>query len=355
MYLANFWLSPFVFRSNDAGAVLLLGRDGTSTLLADNILEPFCAQAYVREVISPVWYRGVASAPHRPEFLVLNALDLLRRTGGKRLGMEPSSLPAGIVLGLVGSRADVEFIDIEGILVQQRRCKDADELAILKKSMLAVEAGMRAGMREIRPGMTEHEAFVLVEAACQAALTDPVLVYGDFVSGPRCEKIGGPPSDRVIRAGDLVLLDFSAVVYNYRSDVANTFVVGGGRPTDRQQALFVACMEAMRAGESRLKPNIPAREVDQAARGNLAAKGLAGEHCPSHIGHGLGLGHPEAPFIVPDSSDTLMVGDVVTLEPGQYHAGIGGMRFEHNYLITQTGFERLSHHPLGLSLEQAMS
>jgi Xaa-Pro aminopeptidase len=50
-----------------------------------------------------------------------------------------------------------------------------------------------------------------------------------------------------------------------------------------------------------------------------------------------------------------MVGDVVTLEPGQYHAGIGGMRFEHNYLITQTGFERLSHHPLGLSLEQAMS
>ena len=67
-----------------------------------------------------------------------------------------------------------------------------------------------------------------------------------------------------------------------------------------------------------------------------------------HAGHGLGLTHPEAPFFVPKADETLLAGDVVTLEPGLYVADVGGIRIEHNYLVTGTGFERLSNHTIAL-------
>ena len=72
------------------------------------------------------------------------------------------------------------------------------------------------------------------------------------------------------------------------------------------------------------------------------------EQFPHHAGHGIGLTHPEAPFIVRRSTETLLAGDVVTLEPGLYIAGVGGIRIEHNYLITPTGYERLSNHTIAL-------
>ena len=109
-----------------------------------------------------------------------------------------------------------------------------------------------------------------------------------------------------------------------------------------------ACLEAIAEGEKVLGSGRAAREVDRAVRGLLESRGQGGNY-HSHVGHGLGLGHPEAPFIVPESSDVLEAGDVVTLEPGQYVAGVGGMRFEHNYLITDGGFERLTRHALTMT------
>ena len=134
------------------------------------------------------------------------------------------------------------------------------------------------------------------------------------------------------------------VVDGYRGDFTNTFAVGGG-PTPRQQELFEACVGALRAGEARLKPGTPAREVDAAVRGHFAALEL--DHAfTSHSGHGIGLGHPEPPYFVPESDEILLAGDVVALEPGLYIEGAGGMRYERNYLITADGFETLSNHEL---------
>ncbi|HLH29008.1 MAG TPA: M24 family metallopeptidase, partial [Acidimicrobiales bacterium] len=132
-----------------------------------------------------------------------------------------------------------------------------------------------------------------------------------------------------------------------RGDFTNTFAVGGG-PTPRQRELFEACLGALKSGEARLRPGTPAREVDAAVRGHFAALGL--DHAfTSHAGHGLGLGHPEPPYFVPNSTDTLVAGDVVALEPGLYIQGQGGMRFERNYLITPDGFETLSNHELRIA------
>ena len=103
----------------------------------------------------------------------------------------------------------------------------------------------------------------------------------------------------------------------------------------------------MVAGEKELRAGATCQTVYDAVRGAFAKAGVA-DGFPHHAGHGLGLTHPEAPFLVRHSDETLMENDVITLEPGLYVAGVGGLRIEHNYRITATGYERLSNHVIAL-------
>jgi Xaa-Pro aminopeptidase len=233
---------------------------------------------------------------------------------------------------------------VDPIIHGLKRNKDPDELELIRRSVHAGEAGHLAGLQQIKPGMTELEAYLLVQQAALRQAGDTALVYGDFVSGPRCEQVGGPPTDRVINKGDLVLLDFSVVINGYRADFANTFVCGG-KPSAEQLRLYVACLDALAEGERAIKPGRAAREIDEAVRHSFDAKHLR-DSFTTHSGHGLGLGHPDPPYLVPESTDTLVAGDVIAIEPGQYIPGVAGMRFERNYLVTETGFEVLSKHAL---------
>ena len=103
----------------------------------------------------------------------------------------------------------------------------------------------------------------------------------------------------------------------------------------------------MGAGEKELKAGTPCLAVYQAVRGVFEKAGVA-NYFPHHAGHGLGLAHPEAPYLVRHATETLMAGDVVTLEPGLYIPNVGGLRIENNYLITKQGYERLSNHVIAL-------
>jgi Xaa-Pro aminopeptidase len=343
-YFTGFAPSPFEFRTVESGALLVL-RPGRATLVADNLLGPFVARAHVDESVAPVWYEGKRSAPHRRITLVESTLGHLAATTAKRVGVELASVPAGVVEGLRALRPGIEIVDISPVIRPLRRSKDPDELALLQRSMRAGEAAQAAALAEIKPGMTELDAFLIVQNAAMRAIGEQAIVYGDFASGPRCATDkGGPPTARVIERGDLILLDFSVIVSGYRGDFTNTFVVEG-KASPRQRSLFEACVGAMQAGEAVLKPGTPARDVDAAVRGHFAKLGLDLSFT-SHSGHGLGLGHPEPPYFVPESDDTLVAGDVVALEPGQYVEGVGGMRFERNYLITSDGFETLSNHEI---------
>lgn len=344
IYFAAFRPSPFVFNSQNARGILLLGRGGESVLIADNVVEPYLKAAFVGERVMPVWYRCVESAGDRGALLVTTVLDRLAKCAGGTLAYEPASCPAGLVDGLRPARPGVSFFDISSVVASLRRSKHPDEVALIRHSLKAATAALHAALRDIRPGMTELDAYRLVQRVAGEAAGEQVLIYGDFVSGARCEQGGGVPGERVIQAGELVLLDFSAVIGGYRGDFCNTFVCSG-RPSAEQRALFDACFAAMQAGERALRPGVSGRDVDAAVRQVMVARGL-GDRFPHHAGHGVGLGHPEAPFLVPESSDTLVAGDVVTLEPGAYVPGVGGMRYERNYLITASGFESVSDHPI---------
>jgi Xaa-Pro aminopeptidase len=341
---AGYVPSPFVFRTVESSALLIL-EPGRAILVADDMLGPYLDSAHVDERFAPSWYDGNHSAPFRQGQLIKSALDRLGKRPGRRIGVELTGVPAGVVEGLHSHRPGLEVVDISQLMRPLRRSKDPDEVETLKRSMRAGEAAQAAALAEMRPGMTEYDAWLIVNRAATQALGEQVSIYGDFASGPRCElEKGGPPTSRTIEKGDLLLLDFSVIVAGYRGDFTNTFAVGGG-PTARQRGLFEACLGAMRAGEAQLRPGMPARAVDAAVRGHFASLGL--DHAfTSHSGHGIGLGHPEPPYFVPNSTDTLVVGDVVALEPGLYIVGEGGMRLERNYLITPDGFETLSNHEL---------
>lgn len=344
MYFANFRASPFVFNSQGAAAALLLGRDGSSILIADNVQESFSKSAFADERLSPLWYRCVESAAHRGQLLVGAVLERLAKCAGKTFGYEATTCPAALIDGLRAARPGVQLTDIDPVVRQLRRAKDPDEVAVIRRSLQAATAALVSAMAETKPGMTELDVYRLVERVAGEAAGCQVLVYGDFVSGPRCEQGGGPPSPRVIQPGELVLLDFSVVIDGYRGDFCNTFVCGG-HPTARQRELCEACVAAMQAGESQLRSGVHCRAVHAAVHNSFAERKLA-DYFPHHAGHGVGLGHPEPPFIVPESSETLATGDVVTLEPGVYLPGIAGMRYERNYLITDGGYELLSDHPI---------
>jgi Xaa-Pro aminopeptidase len=194
--------------------------------------------------------------------------------------------------------------------------------------------------------LTELDVRCGISSACVQAARHAVIVYGDFAVSPGPERRGGPPTDRVLEPGDMLILDYSVVIGGYRSDFTNTLVVGK-EPNKDQQRLYDLCMAAMAAGEKELRADVPCLKVYQAVRGVFEKAGVA-ENFPHHAGHGLGLTHPEAPYIVRQANETLRAGDVVTLEPGLYVPNVGGIRIEHNYLVTDMGFERLSNHTISL-------
>ena len=109
---------------------------------------------------------------------------------------------------------------------------------------------------------------------------------------------------------------------------------------------FEACRDALTAAAAKLKAGVACRDLWKAASAVLESRGLG--PLAHHAGHGLGMEHPEPPVLVSESDDVLIAGDVITLEPGCYIEGQGGMRFEHNYLITETGCEQLSQHRIAL-------
>ena len=346
VYLANYLPSPFEFRTNESAALLVLEPSGAS-LVADGLLDPYTSEAHVEAVDRFTWYDGQQPTEPRPERLVEATLERLARVGGNKFGIELASVPAGVVEGLRAARPGVEIVDLSGIIRPLRRAKDADEIETLRRVMRAGEAGHAAALAEIKSGMTELDAYLVVQNAAIRSLGERAIVYGDFASGPRtATDKGGPPTSRVIEPGDLLLLDFSVDSGGYRSDFTNTFVVGG-EPTPEQIRLFSVCSSALGVAEALLKPGTVCKDIDAAVRAHFDSFGYL-HAFPHHTGHGIGLGHPEPPYFVPNSDEVLVVGDVVAIEPGLYVEGIGGIRVERDYLITESGFETLSNHRIAL-------
>ena len=212
--------------------------------------------------------------------------------------------------------------------------------------MQATDAGHARAREIVKPGISELEIYREVQSAAIQAAGRPGLVYGDFRAvSAKTPKLGGLPTNHVLQDGEMFILDYSFVLDGYRSDFTNTLAVGAA--SDEQDMIFRLCESALAAGEDSLKAGIKARDVYAAVSKPLEDAGYG--PLAHHAGHGIGLAHPEPPILVAESGDVLEAGDVVTLEPGLYVEGIGGVRIENNYLITPTGAEKLNNHLIALT------
>ena len=354
MYLANFWVQPLSFSFSER-ALLLLRRGGPATIIGDNFTTRSAAtEAYADDWHAFEWYTHKKSTINR-DHAMLKALgeaaaDLPRESGlveaewaplgvESQLGEQPSHVSAD---GYTGERSS----DVGTVLRSLRRQKDADEVDLMRACMRATEAGHAWARENVAPGRTDLEMYLGVQSAAIKAAGRPALVYGDFRKcSPSNPKQGGLPAGETLQAGDTYVLDYSVMLDGYRSDFTNTMAVGD--VSDAVRSNFATCRRAMEAGEEVLAAGVPCRDVYAAVKEVFNEAGI-GDSFHHHAGHGLGLGHPEWPTLVPESTDTLLPGDVVTLEPGSYVEGVGGMRIEHNYLVTDDGYERLSDHTIAL-------
>lgn len=357
-YLSNFWVNPLSFSAGER-AWLVLERSGKATLLGDNFtLRSRAGEPVVDDEVMVRWYDHKHSVINRDHALLQAAEQFAEKLFGRGGAVEAEWLPVGAfeLLGLDHERHSVRReagdstkklpVDLGTVIRRLRRTKEADEIALLKECMRAGEAGHARAREIVGPGVSELEVYLAVQEAAIRAAGRAGLIYGDFrAATPAQPKAGGLPTEYKLQAGDLFILDYSVVLEGYRSDFTNTQAVA--EPTADQQKLYDLVMAAIAAGETALKAGARAADVFTATERPIRDAGLA-DRFAHHAGHGIGLAHPEAPILVPESEDVLVAGDVVTLEPGIYIPGIGGIRNEHNYLITANGYERLSNHVIAL-------
>jgi Xaa-Pro aminopeptidase len=168
------------------------------------------------------------------------------------------------------------------------------------------------------------------------------VLEGDLGGGVRASNPDAKPTLERLALGDALMVDIYSGVGGYFADTTRNFVVG--EPSGEQKAIHAILEEALAAGEGALRPGMRACDVDAVVRGVIGEAGYASSF-PHHSGHAYGLFQQERPFLIPAEIMPLEAGMIVTLEPGIYIEGWGGMRLEGNYLITDSGFRRLDRYP----------
>lgn len=223
-----------------------------------------------------------------------------------------------------------------------RRIKDEDEIALIKKATRVTEESLSELLKELRTGMTERELALRLEwhmreRGAEKVAFDLIIAVGENSSLPHYQ-----PGERKVREGDLLLCDIGVRVDRYCSDMTRVFSVG--EPSGDAKELYDLVLRANRAGVEAVRPGATGVEVDAAARKVIDDAGHK-EHFGHGLGHGVGLEVHEGPRLSPISKDTLEPGMVVTVEPGVYLPGFGGVRIEDLLVVKKNGSEVLTSLP----------
>lgn len=230
---------------------------------------------------------------------------------------------------------DVELEPDGGTIASHRRVKDRGELARIAQAAQIADAALTVVAPMLAERPTEADVRDELEHRMRRLGADGPSYDTIVASGP--EHAARPHHQtgrRVIVEGDTVIIDVGALVHGYHSDMTRSFVVGA--PTDEQRRVYDLVLEAQLAGLAAIGPNVEARAVDATCRQLFADAGL-GDWFLHGTGHGVGLDIHEDPFETSISTDRLVVGDVVTVEPGLYRGGFGGVRIEDLVTVTDTG------------------
>ena len=233
-----------------------------------------------------------------------------------------------------------EVLPTTGQVEALREVKDEGEVDRMARAAAIADAALGEVLPMLSAGVTETEFALALDTAMRRNGAESTAFETIVASGPNSAKPHHRPTERRIGAGEPVVVDFGATFEGYRSDMTRTFCVGGD-PRGELARVFEVVRESQARGVASVAPGTGCKEVDEVCRSVIAAAGWA-DRFEHGTGHGVGLDIHEAPTVSPLGTATLVTGMIVTVEPGVYLPGIGGVRIEDTLLVTETGSRALT-------------
>jgi Xaa-Pro dipeptidase len=258
---------------------------------------------------------------------------------GARLGLEAYKMRVAELRLLEQAAPALAVEAADQLIAALRMVKDAAEIAAMRRASEITEQALTEVLRIVRQGLTEKQVAnelvqTLLHGGAETLAFDPLIQ-----SGPNSALPHAIAGERVIQAGDILLLDFGVTHNGYCSDITRTFVVG--QPSAEIRTIYEVVKQANAAGRNAARPGATGEDVDRAARKVITAAGY-GQYFTHRTGHGLGLEGHEPPYMVEGNTAPLAVGNTFTVEPGIYVPELGGVRIEDDMLITIGGAESLT-------------
>jgi Xaa-Pro aminopeptidase len=266
----------------------------------------------------------------------------LTANGIKHLGIEASTVTLAQRDDLAKRLEEVELVVTKDVVEGLRRSKSEAEIQLIRRAVAAGDTAFTWILERLAPGRRERDVALELEVHIREMDVEGISFPPIVGSGPLSAHIHHTPGDRVLKSGDLVLFDFGARVGGYCSDLTRTVVLGAAADEQREQ--YDTVLAAHAAGVAAVKTGVGGKEADAAARSVIDAAGR-GQVFAHGLGHGVGLDIHEAPRLSKTSEDTLVTGDVVTIEPGIYLNGAGGVRIEDCVVVGEDGPEVLGGAP----------
>ncbi len=256
-----------------------------------------------------------------------------------RVGLESEDVSWAAMRRFAGWLDGRELVPTVELIELERRHKDPGEIQRLRLAASIADRALAQVRPELNAGRSELAIARMLEAAMLDFGADEPSFATIVAAGPNSAKPHATPSDRTIEPGDMVVIDFGAKVDGYGSDMTRSFLLG--TPSNRQQAVFDAVIDAQAAGVAAVRHGVDEREIDRVCRRRLTDHGL-GEAFIHGTGHGIGLEIHENPILSSRATGILRSGYVVTVEPGAYLPDLGGVRIEDSVVVTASGCEPIT-------------
>jgi len=268
--------------------------------------------------------------------------EYLTGEGISLLGLEGDYLTYNQFQTLKEKLGGVELKTVDGLVEELRARKDKDETAFIEEAVRLADEAFKEVLPLIRPGVPEREVALQLEYFMRRLGADGAAFKTIVATGYRSALPHGVASSRIMAPGDFVTLDFGAVYNGYHSDITRTVVLG--RPEKKQEEIYQLVLEAQMSAIESLRAGIKASDVDGAARRIIEQAGY-GKQFGHGTGHGVGLSIHEKPRLSAKDQSLLEEGMVVTIEPGIYLPGWGGVRIEDTVLVLNGGCRVLTRTP----------
>jgi Xaa-Pro aminopeptidase len=266
--------------------------------------------------------------------------EFLKRQGLRTIGFDPLQLTvAQLKSARSFSRGGSRWVAASGLVESQRMRKERGEISAMREAALLAGGVLEGVLRLIKPGVREAEIGAEIEYQMRKKGASGTSFESIVASGARSALPHAHPTAKRLRKNELVVLDLGAILNHYCSDMTRTVYLG--RVPPRIRKWYQAVREAEQAAIATVRAGVSCGEVDAAARQVLASYGLD-KYFVHSTGHGLGLEVHEEPRVARGQKFKLEPGNVITIEPGVYVAGVGGIRIEDDVVVTSTGREVLT-------------